>query len=145
MYDNSLSTGTMVALMLFSLAIAALLGYWAGRIALRKGYEFWIGFIAVAGFFGGLIGVLIIYVIPERRRMAPPPSYYQQQSPINYGLPPEQPPPCPPGQHGQPSRTKACQQCGYLAEGMAEFCQYCGGRLPIPPPVHGPTSGGLRA
>ncbi|MFH1149637.1 MAG: hypothetical protein V1748_04100 [Actinomycetota bacterium] len=131
MNSETMSAGAVAGILLLSVLIAGLMGFWAGKVAQRKGYAFWIGFLA--GFAIGLLGVLLMYLITDRGPPQPPSRSYRQP-PQQYGPPPEQPP----GQGwseppGQPARTKACQRCGYLTEGTAEFCQYCGERLPAPP------------
>ncbi|MBU1670177.1 MAG: TIGR04086 family membrane protein [Actinobacteria bacterium] len=119
MNSETMSAGAVAGILLLSVVIGGLMGYWAGRVAQRKGYAFWMGFLA--GFAIGILGVLVMYLVPDRRKTQPP---TRSEQPWGQGW--SEPP-------GQPARTKACQRCGNLAEGTAEFCQYCGDRLPTPP------------
>ncbi len=114
-------------------------GFWCGRLAERKGYSFWIGF--VAGFFGGLIGVIVFCIIKPASRPAVQHQPYREgqytYQPPGCGRPPEraqQPPadayagPPPEGrvQPPQEIRSKVCRTCSNLIPGDARFCAYCG-------------------
>lgn len=106
---------------IFLLFAWACFGYWGGRVAQGKGYSFGLGF--AVGFFGGLIGIVILYIIkPARRRedylrQYPPPTSHHYGAPP--GPPPDQPAP----------RNKVCNQCHNLVPWDAQFCTYCGANI----------------
>lgn len=56
------SAGALV--MLVFLAIGVAIAVWSGSAASHKGYSYWLGF--VLGLFLGLIGRIIVAVLPEK-------------------------------------------------------------------------------
>ena len=124
MENNGVSPGLVIGVYLFMFVIWAALGLWGGKLAQGKGYSFWLGF--VAGFFGGIVGIIVLYVIkPARRESAllppyPAPGRYRQTPPAQYGPSPE-----PPTEQG-PARSKVCGGCQNLIPVEARFCTYCG-------------------
>jgi len=117
-----ISTGLIIGIWIVSFLINLLIAFWAGKVGERNGRSFWL--CALVGFFLGLIGVLIVYLMgPSYNtggayRNIPTDQY--QQPPQYTGLP--EPPP----EFAEPPRTKVCTLCGKLVEGEATFCQYCG-------------------
>jgi hypothetical protein len=78
-----------------ALAIAVAVLYWGYWIAKQRGYSVWLG-LALA-FFLGLIGIIILYVLPTKKPAAPMPradGHYQYAPPP--GSAPARPP-APPG------------------------------------------------
>jgi hypothetical protein len=128
MESNGVSSSSLVFFYIFAVMIWALFGYWGGKVAQRKGYSFGLGF--AVGFFGGLIGIIVLYLIkparlpsdhemryPDQRYYRPPPEDRES------GNDPE------PGPRQPPPRNKVCQQCRNLVPGDAQFCSYCGARV----------------
>jgi hypothetical protein len=108
------------AFVIFMLVAWCFFGYWGGTIARRKGYSFGLGF--AVGFFGGIIGIVVLYLIkPSRQSVGKtqyppyPPQQHYQQPPPQYGPPQGPPPP-----------NKVCQQCFNLVPADSQFCSYCG-------------------
>jgi hypothetical protein len=92
-------------------------GYWGATIAVKKQYNFWLGF--VVGFLGGILGIIVLYIIhPNKNSLAPPPSRDRK----GYD-------PAPTGVKGAPRRTKVCNMCGNLVEGKEQYCPYCSERV----------------
>lgn len=86
-------SGLLFALVALAIGIAVL--YWGYWIATQRGYSVWLG-LALA-FFLGLIGIIILYVLPTRKPAAPMPradGYNQYPAPP--GSAPGRPP-TPPG------------------------------------------------
>jgi hypothetical protein len=79
---------------LVALAIGVVVLYWGYWIATRRGYSAWLG-LALA-FFLGLIGIIILYVLPTRRPATPTPRAGYVQYPPPPGSAPGRPP-APPG------------------------------------------------
>jgi len=128
MESNGASSNSLVFVYMFAVLIWALFGYWGGKVAQHKGYSFGLGF--AVGFFGGLVGIIVLYLIkparpPADREMLYPDQRYNRPPPADResGNDPEadslQP----------PSRNKVCQQCRNLVPGDAQFCSYCGARV----------------
>ena len=124
MENSGVSPGLVIAIYLFMFVAWAALGLWGGKLAQGKGYSFWLGFLA--GFFGGIVGIIVLYVIkPARRESAylphyPPPEQYRQTPTARYGPSPEPHP-----EQGTP-RSKVCPGCQNLIPVDARFCTYCG-------------------
>ncbi|MBU4194743.1 MAG: zinc ribbon domain-containing protein [Actinobacteria bacterium] len=110
----------LVIVWLAALAVNVLIGYWAGKVGQRNGRSFALCFCL--GFFLGLIGVLVVYLIGPGYDSRPAP--YGVAPPPGYGPPPDP--------HQQ--RTRVCGQCGKLVEGSARFCGYCGAQVAGPAP-----------
>ena len=110
MSDGGLGSGYLALLWALSLAVAVLMGIWAGRVGERSKRSF--GMCFLLGFFLGIIGVLIVYLI-SRPRTA--------RSPANG--------PDPRGARPEASGRKhvVCPRCGNLIPGEAESCEYCVG------------------
>ena len=112
MDGNGVPASFVILVYLFMLLIWAALGLWGGKIVQGKGYDFWIGF--VAGFFGGIVGIIVLYVIkPATRRVEPHAPYAYQE---HYEAKPPVGPP----------RHKVCHACQNLIPGESQFCTYCG-------------------
>ena len=62
---NGLSTGVALLVWLAVLAIWACFGLLGGHMARQYGYAYWIGFLI--GFFGGIIGILVLWLIGRSR------------------------------------------------------------------------------
>ncbi len=119
------STTNTTALLLIwgaALALNALIGYWAGKVGQRNGRSF--GLCFCLGFFLGLIGLLVVYLIG--------PAYDSRPAPYGVAPPPGQGPGPDPNQQ----RTMVCGQCGKLVVGSARFCPYCGAQV-AGPATHG--------
>jgi cytochrome bd-type quinol oxidase subunit 1 len=121
----------IIGIIASALVVAVALGYWSGRIARNKGHGFW-GFFFV-GFFLGLIGVLITWLVTKggRKRQAAQPVYLGQIPPADYpgqiappGYPESQAPP----PAGPKTRARA------VAPGKTLPCRYCGAQVPITKP-----------
>jgi hypothetical protein len=123
MESNGVSSGLIIGIYLLMFAIWVALGYWGGKLAMSRGYSFWLGF--AIGFFGGLIGIIILYVIPDRRAA----DYYTL-------YPPHQVHQRPPSTQNTLSeralvarshrRNKVCPQCTNLIPADSQSCGYCG-------------------
>ncbi|MBU4173918.1 MAG: zinc ribbon domain-containing protein [Actinobacteria bacterium] len=118
--ESTTDTTVLILIWLAALALNVLIGYWAGKVGRRNGRSF--GLCFCLGFFLGLIGVLIVYVIG--------PAYDSRPAPYGVAPPPDQCPPPDPYQQ----RTMVCGQCGKLVERSARFCPYCGARVAGPAP-----------
>jgi len=58
-------SGAGAVVMVVWLAIGVAIALWSGSAASHKGYSYWLGF--VLGLFLGLIGRIIVGVLPEKR------------------------------------------------------------------------------
>ena len=58
-------SGAGAVVMVVWLAIGVAIAFWSGSAAVHKGYSYWLGF--VLGFFLGLIGRIIVAVLPEKQ------------------------------------------------------------------------------
>jgi hypothetical protein len=76
--------GGLFFFLIYAVIIAAFL-YWGYKIATKKGYAVWIGL--VLAFFLGLIGIIILYVLPDKSRQV-------RSTPMGMSgmMPPAQPP-----------------------------------------------------
>jgi hypothetical protein len=93
---------------LFYIVIIAAFLFWGYKIAVGKGYAAWIGL--VLAFFLGLIGIIILYVLPKKSKpspmtsmgmpgsmpMAPPPMGGMTPPPAPMATPPAAPMASPP-------------------------------------------------
>lgn len=125
------SAGFSFVFIFLMVGLWAAIGVLCGKQAQRKGYSFWIGF--AAGFFLGLIGVLVIYLIkPASGRTGldePYRGYDRQDGCTGYPPPGRGFVPPAPGGYVQPPpevRHNACQTCANLVPGDARYCPYCG-------------------
>jgi len=59
--------GLIIVLVAIVISIAII--YWGWKIAQKKGYSPWIGFLLA--FFLGLIGIIILYVMPDKSTAKP--------------------------------------------------------------------------
>ncbi len=85
-------SGVLFAVAALAVGIAVL--YWGCWIAKQRGYSVWLG-LALA-FFLGLIGIIILYVLPTRRPAAPLPRIDgYDQYPVPPGSAPGRPPTSP--------------------------------------------------
>lgn len=130
MENNGVSTSLVIGIYLFTFVIWAALGLWGGKLAQGKGYNFWLGF--VAGFFGGIVGIIVLYVIKPARRESvylppyPPPEQHRQAPPARHEPLPEPPP-------EGPVRSKVCGGCQNLIPVTSCFCAYCGADVSATP------------
>lgn len=130
MGSGEMTSGEMIQFLLLLSLSWAVFGYWGSRIARNKGYSARLGF--VAGFFGGIIGVLVLYLLrpsgkTERGGQASPPTstpgtgtpgtdmFRRDHQPGIDKTPP-----------GAPRKTRVCHRCGRLTTGELEDCPYCG-------------------
>ena len=68
---SALGAGLGLLVTLVGLAVAIAILYWGYRIAKKRGYPAWLGL--VLAFFLGLIGILILYLLPAKTRAQPAP------------------------------------------------------------------------
>ncbi|MCJ7745235.1 MAG: hypothetical protein MUP40_02980, partial [Actinobacteria bacterium] len=121
----------IAGVLVFALVVGSALGYWSGRIAKNNGHGFW-GFFFV-GFFLGLIGVLITWLVTKegKKPRDAQPVYLGQIPPTNF---PGQlaPPGFPEPQAPPPARPKSRVRA--VTPGKTVPCRYCGAQVPITKP-----------
>lgn len=108
---NGMSTGYIALFWALSLAIAILMGFWAGRMGERNGRSF--GSCFLLGFVLGIIGVLIVYLIGHPGTARP-----SGDEPADNRATSD----------ASGRKHLMCSQCGNLIPSDEEFCQYCGSR-----------------
>jgi outer membrane murein-binding lipoprotein Lpp/F0F1-type ATP synthase assembly protein I len=120
----------IAGVLVFVLVVGSALGYWSGRIAKNNGHGFW-GFFFV-GFFLGLIGVLITWLVTkEKKPRDAQPVYLGQIPPTDFPgqlAPPVYPELQAPPPAGPKSRVRA------VTPGKTVPCRYCGAQVPITKP-----------
>jgi len=114
--SNSPSSGFMIVVWIFALVLWVLFGLWGGKMATRSGLEYWIGFLV--GFFGGIVGILVLWLITRDRAR-------ENQRRMQYGQPPYPPagyvPPAPTPRRTRSRCVRSAASCSPEARASASI------------------------